>query len=54
MLCEKELLREYKRVPGLLKEAIKEKDVELIVDLMYYKRFLDWVLNAFCECKKEN
>jgi len=44
MLSEKALRHELKRLPGLLKTAIKRKEVDTIVELIWLERCIDWVL----------
>lgn len=44
MICEKCLRSELKRVPRLIKKAIKEGDLEEAVRIQHYQDFLEWVL----------
>ena len=44
MLSEKTLLRELSRLPRLIKVALKDGDLESVIEMRYEMLTLEWIL----------
>lgn len=46
MLSERLLRKELKRLPSLIKKAVKDDDLELVVEMMYSMETIEWIVNS--------